>query len=282
MKELIIIPILLVTMLISSCSNEGDNPDYENEIAVFAYLYVDEPLSAATILVTKTVPLNDLYQIEDAIIDAEVRLNDSVLRQQFEFFTMTNKAGYYTINDTTRIRPQTTYELTILAEGRTITAQTTTPAKLDLIASPPESPTQIRYDDLPDHPFIFRCLSGDQMIYLEARCEEYWEDARYVETIFDSGKPEEEDDYEEDRQDSRFLRVKDLTKADSGVDIYEVDWYSRMIEFYGEQKLSLVSIDQNYHNYLYKNNSDLKGGIIDGIGVFGSADRYQYLIDVVK
>jgi hypothetical protein len=53
-----------------------------------------------------------------------------------------------------------------------------------------------------------------------------------------------------------------------------------MMVFYGRQQVQLLSIDDNYYNFLYREHPEESGGIIGGIGVFGSAYRKDYRVEV--
>ena len=46
--------------------------------------------------------------------------------------------------------------------------------------------------------------------------------------------------------------------------------YESSLLFYGRTKISVYSIDSNYLNYLYKSDGYTHGGVVGGIGVFGS------------
>jgi hypothetical protein len=43
-----------------------------------------------------------------------------------------------------------------------------------------------------------------------------------------------------------------------------------------------MSIDENHYNYLWKEHPEESGGIVGGIGVFGSARRERYEVEVVE
>lgn len=299
-KIFIILTLIIVSII--GCSDDKEDPAYEEKIAVYAYLYVDEPVSHATVLVNKTLPIDDYYELQDAVVDAEVTLekmgNRGTISNSWSFSAVASNPGYYATEDTTWIEETTTYRLTIEVEGfDTITAETTTPYKMTMLGHPPTIPPGtdstefhnygISPYDLVEYPLIFRCENPEQFGMCDAYCEEEWYNAKYINSPPGLGDyPEEEEQYDggpqgEPRHIFGFSRIKDLTKVDEmGEDVYMIEWYGGMIVFFGRYTISILTMDSNYHKYLYTEHPELNGGIENGIGVFGSASRFQYDIYV--
>jgi hypothetical protein len=283
---------LFILGLIGACSFpaftgcEGDiaGPPLRDEVAVFGFLYVGEAVSDSNaVLITRTQPLLDPYDpAKAAVTTAAVTLRregDSVP----DTLSMV-RPGYYA-DPSVVIDPLTVYHLTVSVPGEeVITAATTTPVSYDLLIGPRPLPETMRYDDIPDSfPFELTCHDEEQIFLLDVYCLESWQDARYINPFGDHDRPDNEEEYGyetgEPRHMSAYFRIKDV--AQEG-DTYTIDFYSAMMAFWGRYEVSLLTIDDNYYNYLYREHPEESGGIVGGIGVFGSACRIRYLVEVVE
>jgi len=122
---------------------------------------------------------------------------------------------------------------------------------------------------------------------VDVYCEESWENAKYIYVFAGQEEPEDYEEYGgasgEPRHIFGFSMMKDLDKRpDIAPNIYEIDWYGAMIVFCGHYTVTVLAMDENYHSYLYKEYPELYGGINGGIGIFGSASRYQYHLFITE
>ena len=153
-----------MTLLAAGCGEETTGPDTQNEIVVFGFLYVNEPLSDSNaVFIARTMPVEDYYDINDAVIaDATVTIlkgDDTVP----DTLTMV-KPGYYNRPDLL-IEELTTYSLTVEVDGETvITATTTTPDAFQVIREPEVVPVAMIYEAVPDSYIIATgTTSGSRM-----------------------------------------------------------------------------------------------------------------------
>jgi hypothetical protein len=290
MKHFCLLLILVLTgsILFLGCSEE-DDPGYEEKVAIHGYLYVNEPLANATMMITKTLPVDEYYDIEKAVYETiDITLENGATGQTWNFVPIDTLPGYYTIQDTTRVQENTIYNLTVVADGKTVSAQTKTPYHMEMLNAPPVYPENLSFRDSPNHPFVFRTPDPKQFGMVDAYCEEEWYEAEYINPHPGlDDYPEDEDEYEagpngEPRHIWGFSQIEDLTKVpEYGENVYQIAWYGGMFMFYGHYTLTILTMDKNYHNYIYMDHPELNSGIVGGIGVFASASRYQYRVYVV-
>jgi hypothetical protein len=163
-----------------------------------------------------------------------------------------------------------------------ITATTTTPVAYEVLSGPLSLPDTMRHADIPDSfPFVLTCPDEEQIFLLDVYCLEDWEDARYINPFGDHDRPDSEEEYgyetHEPRNISAYFRIRDVS---TDGDTYTIGFYSAMMAFWGSYEVSLLAIDDNYYNYLYREHPEESGGIEGGIGVFGSASRNRYLVEI--
>ncbi len=308
MRNLIYI-FLTLAFLAAGCSNEGDNPDFQEEIAVFGYLFVGEAINPDNaIYISKTTPLEVEFEpnTTGVISDAFVTLQKEGSTDPVVLDEVPDHPGHY-YNSNIIIEAQTRYDLYIEAEGKTITSQTLTPYPMEVVEEPigipasliyydngelcptdtiPDSMTMV-YDNIPDyHRVAFTCPdpSEEQICMVDVYCLEKVRDARYIYVLNDHDRPDDSDEYEgngndEPRHISGLLRLKHF---DQEGDNYIFDWYGGMIVFWGRYELGFYTIDENYYNFLYREYPERKSGIEGGIGVFGSASRSTYYVKIVE
>ena len=282
MKKIIIVMSLIALSL--GCSKNPTKPDYQQEISVFGYLWGNRNLTMDHgILITYTQPITAYYDPATAAVrDAQVILKDMDSGASYELHDSDAKPGYY-FNPDVLIAPRTTYELTVMAAERTVTARTTVPYKL-------EQTTELKTDAVNpvnqknlgyDKPIFLQCESADQIVYVDMFCNEPYDQAEYIYPFTDQYKnPQSQEEYDggrnaEPRHISAFMKYSDMASADyDGKHV--VFWYASMIVFFGSNTLQVLAIDDNYHNFLYKEHPELNGGVSGGIGVFGSVCGFKY------
>lgn len=282
-KAALLRTVVLLPLLLSGCGGAPTKPEYVEQIAVSAYLYVGETVSRANvILLTRTRPVDEYYDADEAAIrDAIVtlRADDTALEDTLRMVA----PGCYA-NAAVVIRPLTTYHLKAQVGGTTITASTTTPIAFNVLHAPLVMPDVMRQSAIADSfPLVVSCGDPEQVFLVDVYCLEDWQNARSVLTFGVGNSPSNYAEYGGDngepRHISTYFRLKDLGADEAG---YRISFYGDMMAFYGEYLVGVFSIDQNYYNYLYRDHPELSGGIIGGIGVFGSACRRQYHVKTVE
>jgi hypothetical protein len=282
-KAALLRAVVILPLLLTGCGSAPTKPKYVEQIAVSAYLYVDEEVSVANaIVLTRTRPVDESYNASEAAIrDAVVTLRAEDTTQE-DTLPMVAPGRY--ANPTVVIRPRTTYHLKVQTGGATITASTTTPIAFDVLTAPPVLPDVMRHAAIADSfPLIVNCRDPEQIFFVDVYCLEEYQNARYVYQMGMAEHPKNYAEYGGDNGDPRhiaaYFRLKDLGGGEAG---YRVSFYGDMMTFYGEYQVGVFSIDQNYYSYLYREHPELDGGIRGGIGVFGSACRRQYHVKTVE
>jgi hypothetical protein len=283
LKATLLRTILFLPLLLSGCGNAPTQPKYVEQVAVSAYLYVGEAVSRSNpVVLTRTRPVDEYYDASEAAIrDAVVtlRADDTALEDTLWMVA----PGRYA-NPAIVIRPRTTYHLKAQAGGATISASTTTPIEFNVLSGPLVIPDVMRHAAIADSfPLIVNCLDPEQIFLVDLYCLEAYQNARYVLQIGTAEYPKDYAEYGGDNREPRhisaYFRLKDLGGGEAG---YRLSFYGDMMAFYGEYRVGVFSIDQNYYNYLYREHPELNSGIRGGIGVFGSACRRQYHVKTIE
>jgi hypothetical protein len=187
------------------------------------------------------------------------------------------RPGHYAAPDLV-IHRDSTYALTVKVGDAVLTAATKTPALITVSRGPPPYPQPMIHDEIASaFPILVTCRDPAQIALVDVWCAEKYYNARWVHKIGTSDYPSDDQEYGGDngppRHISAYFRFEELDRLG---DAYEIDFYGAMMAFYGEYQVGVYSIDENYYNYLYRDNPEHSGGIHGGIGVFGSACRKQY------
>jgi hypothetical protein len=273
-----------ICLALTGCEGDVTGPPLRDEIAVFGFLYVGEAVSDPNaVLITRTRPLLDPFDpAEAAVTTATVTLRregDS----ESDTLSMV-RPGYYA-DPSFIIDPLTVYHLTVSVPGEeVITATTTTPVSYYLLNGPLPLPDTMRHADIADsYPFELICPDEEQIFLLDVYCLESWEDARYINPFGAHDRPDSEEEYGyedgEPRHIFAYFRIEDVAREDH---TYTIGFYSAMMVFWGRYEVNLLAIDDNYYDYLYREHPEESGGIVGGIGVFGSACRSRYLVEVIE
>jgi hypothetical protein len=283
----------LALLLLLGCGGDTTGPQSKDEIAVFGYLYVGETMNGGNaISITRTMPIGEVYDVEEAAVSNAL----VTLRREGDggpdTLAMIDPGLY--ANAGIRIEPEQAYHLSVEVPGRpTITPTTTTPDSFAVLRGPivePESMVQSTIAD--SFPIVLTCPNEEQIFLVDVFCREEWQDARYVIRFGNQDGPKDFAEYGGASGPPRHLlayfRIKDIEHGDpDGPEgpmpvAYSITWYGDMMAFYGRQQVGVFSIDGNYYNYLYRDRPELNGGIEGGIGVFASACRKQYLVNVTE
>lgn len=276
---------LLLPILISACGDDSTKPDFQEEIALFGYLYVGEAVSDVNaIRLERTRPVDQYYDASQAAISNAIvtlRADSATVEDTLGMTTPGNYA-----NPGVVIRESTTYHLKAVIDGRTVTATTTTPLLFEAVREPRviTEGDMIQSTIADSFPIVIACPRPEQIFLVDIYCLEDWQTARQVHQ-FGGGDstPDSYDEYGGDNGEPRhiqaYFRLREIEESDQG---YLVGFYGDMMWFFGRYTVGVFSLDENYYNYLYRDHPELNGGVTGGIGVLGSACRKQYLVKVVE
>ncbi|MFN8179761.1 MAG: DUF4249 family protein [bacterium] len=268
-------------LALAGCGGDTVGPNTAQTFTVFGYLYVGETIDAANAIhVARVQPIATVYDpAAAAVSNAIVTLS----RAGAPADTLDLVAPGAYADSAIVVVSQTTYRLRIEIPGESaLTAATTTPVAVEITGGPPELPQTVRHDVLQDaFPVLVRCDDPDQILLTDVYCLEDWHDARYIASIGPRDKPESYDEYGGDNREPRhifaFFRADDVVREG---DQSLINFYGAMMAFYGRYQVHISSIDANVYDFLYKDHPEENGGIVGGIGVFGSACRRSWNVEV--
>lgn len=276
---------LLAAAFVVSC--EDDAPfDYEEDIYVEAFLFVDEPIN--NIKVMRTQPLNDAYAFENAIIkDAVVKIIEGAdtitLDYDEDKYTNYNKQDY-------TIKPNTEYKLEIrLQDGRSMTGTTVTPSTFDW-ARPPKPVIQFPIDSIdkpsPDSLEIeWSAAPGTKFYLLNVLCLDTLEYGKYLE-------PPQPENMNRRAYNPLFEEDENWYEEPSSYNLLSTTvtptvWLA--FKWFGKHEIIIYAVDYNYIRWFQQaywtfgeydpNLNSIEG---DGFGCFGSAKRIRASTFVLK
>lgn len=282
--------ILLYAGAFLTCGKNPNTPDYQKEIAIFGFLWGSKPMTAdRAIMVTYTQPIDQFYDLEQAIIANAIVTITEVNSGKIYVLKDTEKPGFY-FNDSLVAQPQTEYSLRIEVDNQVVTALTTVPPNLDLQTElKPDKVDSVYHDNLSQQkPIFVNCESGEQIIVADVYCNEFWENAEYINPFWGQEKPGEASEYggEDGNSEPRHIiasaKFRDLFSLNFPGQ-YVIDWYSSMIAFFGSYTMQVMAIDDNYYNFINKNEyPELQSGVNGGIGVFGAVCGETFQLYILK
>ena len=287
-NKYIFVALLLFTFL--TCSKNPSAPDYEKEIAVFGFLWGNKPMSAErAIMISYTQPIDDAYDLEQATIkNADVTISDGSTGKVY-VLDDAEKAGFY-FNDSLIAKPNTEYLLKIKVDNKVVTARTSVPPAFNLQTDLQKDRIDSVYQDRLsfEKPIFVDCEDGEQIIVVDVYCNESWENAEYINPFWGQKKPNDAGEYggqdgnSEPRHIIASAKFKDLFSLNFPGQ-YVIDWYASMIGFFGSYTMQVMAIDDNYYNFINKNEyPELQSGIEGGIGVFGSVCGETFQLYILK
>jgi hypothetical protein len=289
MKKRIVRAAVAMLMVISACSKNPAAPEYQKEVSVYGYLWVGQPLSKEHALsITWTRPIDQYYDSgEAAVKNAHITITERGSGRVYPLMADLARPGFF-YNDSVLIKSRTRYTLQVQADGRLVTAETTTPDQIDVAtALSRESVNTVLPKNLGyEKPVHIECPTPEQMMLVDISCQEAFQDAEYINTFGPHKYPDDQEEYDGGRN-GQPKRIQVLVKysdlvTDEYPDQHVIYWYASMLVFYGRHNMQIMAIDENYHGYLYKENPSLNGGVRGGIGVFGSVSGELFKLQVVK
>jgi hypothetical protein len=274
----------LALVSFAGCAGDATAPETRDEIAVFGSLYVGERVTSSNaVLVTRVRPIDEPYDLGAAAVEnAIVTLwRDGIPSPD----TLASVGGGRYENSSVAIDPLTTYRLRVEVPGdRVLTAVTTTPHAFEWEGGAPRAPVPVRHGAIQDSfPIFVRCEDPEQIFLVDVYCRENWEDARYVNPFGGVEGPQDYGEYGGDNGEPRhifaYFRLEQVVEEAPG---YRIDFYNAMMAFFGDYDVQVLSIDENTYNWLYRDHPEENGGIVGGIGLFGSAQRAHWLLNVIE
>ena len=278
----------LTVLCFTKCEKNPQNSVYRKEVTVFGYLWGNQPLGLSNaISIHYSQPLDREFSFESAAIqNARVTLTDSVTGESWALKDEQNPGKYF--NENLVIRASTTYLLQIETDDRIITASTTVPPA-------PAFETDLKTDEVnvefqknlgyekPVRVTCEHCLDS-QMLLVDMFCDEPYENARYINPFFGQDKPTSQEEYDggingEPRHIQAFVSYQDLVSPDFNHD-YVIYWYASMIVFYGRYTMQIMTVDDNYLNFVFDEHPMLSGGIQGGIGLFASMCGQTFQLNI--
>lgn len=277
MKKSIVIIFLFIAVF-SGCEKNPGKPDYQKEITVFGYLWGNKNLTSEhAILIAYTQPITDSYDLEQAgIYGAEVTITEESSGTVFQLQNSSERPGFF-FNENLNIKPKGTYHLRIEYDGKVVTSSTTVPPAL-------VTETELRKDTVnyvsrknlsKRKPIFLECENSEQLVMVDMFCNEEYQNAEYINPFHDSHKfPTDREEYDggingEPRHIQGIARIREFV-TDDHPGRYVINFYSSMLVFYGSYKMQVIAIDDNYHNFIYREHPVYESGVNGGLGVFGS------------
>ncbi len=285
-KIFLILPLL---MFLFSCRSTNNSIDYEKKIFLFAYLKGNQYLTRdQAIWLSYSQPLFEKYDAGQAAISkADIVLTDSTTTESWSLTEDSTRKGFY-FNDQILIKPQHTYQIHITIENNIVTARTKVPPILEINTPLNKGITNhVKFDSIRSkYPLLLCCSKADQLIMIDLFCLEPFDQAEYINPFGDQKYPQNEEEYDGGvdgpPRHIRAIAPLNVLTPTGDPNQYVIDWYSAMIAFYGNYRLSIYAIDENYNQYISAENPVYSGGVRGGLGVFASMTGQQYLLLVQK
>ncbi len=301
MKTIQILFILLaVVMLLTSCSDFTSEPRYTKErYVVTGMLYTGQGITMENpISVGNTFNANGGNIQNIAIDSASVRIidttdNNKIYPLTFGFDLLNLKIGYYEPSGDLIVSAGHTYKLEAVIGADTVSAVTTVPDSIRVVENAGYSfeniqPYQtMKYDlvDLDYKTWIETFTPANINIWVEYYCLDEWNEVEYTMPFGNITKPEDEEEYENmtdgsPRKHTGYYQYKPVLQ--DGKYLVSLGFTQLSYAFYGNYRVKVYSIDQNYYSYLYKPEGYRFGGIKNGYGYFGSANGQELWTKIIE
>lgn len=313
---LLIIPLLLV---LTACSDFTSPKRFtESQYTLSAVLTAGTYISLENpVIIGKSVNLADLNSPDMFISNAQVNITELYQGAEVTTFglfpyhiVLPNTADTVTLYiDTMQhiIQPGHTYhvEVTIPGYAKTIMADTVVPEAVELepdfnhLNNPAQGYTTVYSDSLPvmpydrinlDYPLALR-VDGEQTVntLFELYClEEFSTDLEFTTSFLGQEHPPsslESNYYASSGETIRrinFMARMVSKMADSGKYYILLQDYRQGFVFFGRYRVTASVIDDNYYYYKFMTDGYLHGGVVNGIGCFGSRAGGTLYTRIVK
>ncbi|HNX00152.1 MAG TPA: hypothetical protein PLE74_06875 [Candidatus Cloacimonadota bacterium] len=318
MKKLILlfIPVLL---LLSACSDLTSPKRFkESQYTLSALLIAGTSISPMNpVIVGKSVDISQLNSPDMFISNAVVNITESFQEAEITTFGLvpysipvpnsTDMITVYIDPNHHFIQPEHKYHIEIQIPGysKTIIAETTVPKQAQLepdynhLNIPGQGFSLTLSDSLPvipfnrvnaDYPLALK-VDGEQTVntLFELYClEDFSTDLEFTTTFLGQEHPPasmESDYYASSGETIRrinFLARMISKQADDGQYYILLNDYKQGFIFYGRYMVTSNVIDDNYYYYKFKSDGYLYGGVVNGIGCFGSESGGTMYTKIVK
>ncbi|OPX30044.1 MAG: hypothetical protein B1H06_00485 [Candidatus Cloacimonas sp. 4484_143] len=294
------ISLIIISFLISSCT-EFTSPERFTDEAYYLTgilkagktVDFDDP-----IIIGKTIPveggvLEDLLIIDADVILYELDSLDVVLDSTALTFQINSfgQIGYIDVAGSMIIQPEFKYLIEAEIDATDLVrAETTVPKTISVqpdsgyITDPTITnwPEMVFEDIDQEHPIQIITQDNETFnLHAEFYCLENWDEAEYIFAMEENTYPEDEDEYESEA-DGSPRKTTTFYIFQPTENLINFSFYQYAFNFYGRYQVTVSSIDGNYLNYLYKPEGYNHGGIIGGVGYFGSAVSYVMYTTVIE
>ena len=293
--------ILLLCMILFSCTDYTTGRRFQDDYLVIGgMIYAGETITSDNlIVVSRSISLNGGNITDFIVSDAIVFIEDIETKEiqdlSFTADITSRKFGYYDSSNSFLIESGKTYKLTAIIDQDTVFALTTVPLPFELLENEGYTadvngsfPIMIHQEIDELYPIEIKVdRQENTVIFLEYYCLEEWNNAIY--TIFDylgfsEQIPNTPEDYESTMSGYPRRNTDMDTFFPSNINeeyIIRIPFNQFNFLFYGRYKVTTMKIDENYFKYNYKSQGYFHGGVVGGIGYFGSGSkqtRYTYVV----
>lgn len=296
---------LIIFFLIISCtdftSEKRFNEDY---IVITGMIYSNKPITMENpIFVGTTADINNLDIESLAVKSAVVYILD--LKNNIKHYLSFDhnmpdsaliqeqlKIGFYDTLEEFIPVSGNSYRIVVKINTDSVYAETTIPK--DFITEPNEKfidneNTEIpllEYHQIDNYPIQLKLNNCDELpILMEYYCLEEWYNAYWISENDLKETPKSPNHYENTLNGAPRLKSQLSTYSPTIInDEYIIKLASKMSDytFYGKHRIRVAIVDENYYNYKFKSTGYFHGGVINGVGYFGSATRYTLYTNIVN
>ncbi len=290
--------IFLTILLFGGCDDFTSSARYtKDEYVITGLLYEGFPVQF--IFVGKTIsPYTDTYT-DMNVPDAQVVIKEfagKALRDSIPlvYFQLEDSIGVYIDPSAQKIiSAEYTYRIEASINETFIFAETEIPQPITFMedtAFTEDSTAVFPQLDIDtadsEHPLVIQTPDDDpvNLLFRFYCLVDFEDEPQYIISFGNQDSPESEEQYE--HPNDGFPRKieyfgKFLPSAESGDYFVTESSYSGAIVFYGEYRISIFSLSENYYNYLYKTDGFKHGGIWNGYGYFGAVSGVNVYTEVV-
>ncbi len=301
MKKITILLILIgILLAFTACSDYVSGPRYENEKYIVTGLLVKgQGITLQNpIVVGRTINVNGGNIANIAIDSAQVRIIDITDNNQsyplsFDINYAELKLGYFDQSNQLIISAGHTYKLEAVIGSDTLSAFTTVPDSIRVMDNEGYSFQNVlpyhtmKYDLIDiDYKTKIETFSPNNVnIFVEYYCLDEWDEVEYTISFGGITKPESEEEYENmldgsPRKYTDYFQYKPV--LENGHYTLSLGFTQLSYEFFGNYRVKVYAIDNNYYSYLYKPEGYRFGGIKNGYGYFGSANGQTLWTKIIE
>lgn len=249
------------------------------------------------VMISKTADVDGGSIYDMAIDSALVKIIDNTSKTEYELTFGIDpehqKIGYYDASNTFIAEAGKTYQLHITVGSEIVTAETTVPPSIQVMDNPGYSfqdvmPYNTMVYDLIDIDYRLRIETfrpENINLFVEYYCLDEWNEVEWAIDFPGATDPEDADDYENmldgsPRRSYGYYTYKPI--IEDGHYLIDIGFNQLSYNFYGNYRVTVQSVDQNYYSYLYKPEGYRFGGIQNGYGYFGSASSQNIWTKIIK